>query len=616
MHDYEYYEAHAKDIKLEDITSDDYNADILAKIRDDDPELKCFVIDTERDDDNCNFVVREGDHMGWLGYFVGRSQKLKVLLVGSFPENIKLNAFFEGLGHNRSIQNLHIWADLGENFQSLVPFLRNNDSLRHLYFTALHTGLQNARSIALLLSQQSSMTRLYFEDIDFDDEELSQISTALRSQPQIEELSLSSYNVGRNGLVTLGKALEGCLSLRTLDFAAFRNHDIDYEGINALLEGLKHCHNLTSLKLYGVQMNTEEASRSLSTIFQHNCRLENLVLDDMHIDDDGMAVLATGLTCLSSLKRLTLRENSIGDRGLQDLVGGLVNCNLEHLCLSNNMLMDSVLGIKSLGTLCRRTTSMRSLDLRDSSLTDEGIQSFVEGMESCCSLTKLSLSHNISITANGLASLSPLFQAEACTLSDLSLYGIRLGDDGAEVLANGLIGNKSLTALEVSATDSIITASGIRTRGWAAFSRLLCDTSSVNNTYLSNHTLVEVGGFQTSDTPQDIVDFLELNKSMKHAAAICKILRSHPDIDVTPLFEFNLMCLPLVVAWFEKAKSYVDKVNVSTDVFKNRQLSAVYKFVRDMPQLAANGYRSQKEKDVQLQLEVKSKKRKLDQTVR
>ena len=111
------------------------------------------------------------------------------------------------------------------------------------------------------------------------------------------------------------------------------------------------------------------------------------------------------------------------------------------------------------------------------------------------------------------------------------------------------------------------------------------------------------------DTAQDIVQDLNFNILGSRIAAICKILRSHPDIDVETLFRWKMSCLPLIVDWLEKAEPYLIHVHESTDVFKNRQLSAVYKFVRGMPLLAANGYRKQEGADVQ------SKKRKLDQTL-
>ena len=619
VQDYEYYEARVNDVNLEDITSSHANnADILARLRDNDPEFTRILLTCSSYGRN-NFVVREGDHLGWLGYFVGRSDKVTKLTIDNFPDNnvnlndFNLNAFYEGLGRNRSIKELIISNNIGESFKGLILFVRNNDSLLDLTFHGIDIGPQSARNVALLLDQQTSLKHLDFSGADLDDEGFLHIAKALRSQPQIEELSLYSNNLGRDDCVELGNTLQGCLSLRKLSLtnSDHADEDIGDEGLNALVAGLKHCHKLTSLSLDGIQMLTEEGSRSLSTLFQsENCRLEHLHLRQMNIDNDGMAVLATGIASLPSLKGLILEGMSIGDQGLKNLVRGLANCNVEELSVSSNML--TVSGLRSLGTLVRRSTNMRSLSLCNSSLTDDMLQSFIEGMANCCNLTKLNLSHNRSITANGLTSLSSLLRVEHCALRTLCLFGIHLGNDGAAALVNGLIGNKSLTTLRFTNLRPNLF---LRRRGWAAFSRLLCDTSSVNNTYLSNHTLTKIGlSLRDSmfGTPRRIGKYLKLNQLQNKAAAICKILDSHPDIDVTPLFQWKMKCLPLVVDWLEKAKPYLDSVNESTESFQCRQLSTVYKFVHGMPLLAANGYRKQGTKDIQTNLK---KKRKFDLTL-
>ena len=100
----EYYEARAKDVNLEDISSSEQNAAILERLRDNDPTFTIISIDDEHRDGG-DFVVREGDNLGWLGYFVGRSNQVKELYIFSFPDNLKIDAFLRGLGHNRSIQN-------------------------------------------------------------------------------------------------------------------------------------------------------------------------------------------------------------------------------------------------------------------------------------------------------------------------------------------------------------------------------------------------------------------------------------------------------------------------------------------------------------------------------
>eukprot|EP00984_Skeletonema_dohrnii_P011451 scaffold4580_cov73-Skeletonema_dohrnii-CCMP3373.AAC.2 len=604
--DYDYYEARAKDVKMEDITSDEDNADILAMLRDNDPDVTYITI-AETVEDGGDFVVREGDDLGWLGYFVGRSKQLRGLSIDNFPDNLNIDAFLRGLGQNRSIENLYISTDIGEDFKSLGPFLRNNNSLGDLTFSHFDMGLQCARNIALLLGQQSSLKCLCCEETNLDDEMFVEIASALRKQPQIEELNFYSNNIGRNGCVALGNALDG---MRNPNLATvhLEYNDIDDEGLHALVAGLINCHNLTSLCLSGNELVTAAGLRSLSTLFQSDhCRLERLDLQKTNMDNDGVAVLKAGLASLPTLKKLDLSDNRIADQGLQALVRGLGSCNLlEDLYLStNNMLTQSVVGMRSLGTLLQRT-NIHSLFLCDDTVNDEGLQCLVDGMANYCRLKILVLSYNNnSITAVGLRSLSSLFRSERCSLCTLLLDDMHLDDDGATALANGLIGNKSLKTLEFS-------RSGITERGWTAFSKLLCDTSSVNNTYLSNHTIEKIGGYGVHAMPSDIVEYLTFNKLQKRAAVMCKILDSHPDIDIEPLFQWKLKCLPLVVRWLEKAKPYLGYTYMceAEESFQCRELSMVYKFVRGMPLLTVDGYHGKKMKDVQ----PKTKKRKFDLT--
>ena len=90
MQTYEYYEAHAKDVKLQDITSDEWNEDVLERVRDNDPDLKRFFIVTGERDNDREYVVREGDHLGWLGYFVGRNDTLRTLDIISKSQRISI----------------------------------------------------------------------------------------------------------------------------------------------------------------------------------------------------------------------------------------------------------------------------------------------------------------------------------------------------------------------------------------------------------------------------------------------------------------------------------------------------------------------------------------------
>ena len=207
--------------------------------------------------------------------------------------------------------------------------------------------------------------------------------------------------------------------------------------------------------------------------------------------------------------------------------------------------------------------NLKELDLGECGINDDGLQALAEGVANHCE--ELNLYCNGSITATGLrlSHLSHALQSESCRLQRLSLNGMDFGDDGAEALADGLAGNQSLRCLHFDNADTNLPMTPI---GWSAFSTVLCDTSSINNTYLSNHT-IELSwddGYEDVDEDEDIDEgralvYARLNKEHPHAAsARCKILMSHPHLDMKTFLRWDLKFLPLVVAC-SKVRSHVQR---------------------------------------------------------
>ncbi len=78
---YYYYEARARDVNLESITSSERNELILEKLRNNDASFKeMSIVGTDYDESKTDddFDVQEGDDLGWLGYFIGQSTRLEV----------------------------------------------------------------------------------------------------------------------------------------------------------------------------------------------------------------------------------------------------------------------------------------------------------------------------------------------------------------------------------------------------------------------------------------------------------------------------------------------------------------------------------------------------------
>jgi hypothetical protein len=165
-----------------------------------------------------------------------------------------------------------------------------------------------------------------------------------------------------------------------------------------------------------------------------------------------------------------------------------------------------------------------------------------------------------------------------------------ISDDAAMALADGLSRNTSLKHLRFSVR-------AITSLGWSAFSRLLCDTSTINNTYLSNHTLERIGDYYNRGTSLDAAQYLTLNEKYQQHVAICKILLHHPDFSLQPLFQWDLKCLPLVAHWFDHAllinkSTWVKEMIMCfpTKELLRRKLSAVYQLVRGTPLLEVSDH--------------------------
>jgi len=340
-------------------------------------------------------------------------------------------------------------------------------------------------------------------------------------------------------------------------------------------------------------------SHLLSLLGSGVCKLKKFHLcRNNYIGNEGVDALSNGLRGIgSSLKELVLEDNSIDSEGLSTLVEALQTCTgLEILHLSGNDFSSATAGLSSLSDwLQNAPMNLKYLSLSYCRINDEGLLAFNEGAANQC--RSLYLRGNETITTVGLRYLSDSIRSDSCRVESLDLEGIPIGDDGMEVLAQGLVGNQSLTSLDLGDLhgDVLITSTG-----WLAFSKALCDTSSVNSINLSNHTICRVWLFGGDDEvtfpPRHISRYLRLHEEHPQYAARCKILMKHPHLDMTPFFEWKLKFLPMAVAWFERAMpctalTIYDHdpdlrrlvLDESDESFESRKLTAMFEFIRGMP---------------------------------
>ena len=103
----------------------------------------------------------------------------------------------------------------------------------------------------------------------------------------------------------------------------------------------------------------------------------------------------------------------------------------------------------------------------------------------------------------------------------------------------------------------LVSKINITSDGYGAMTYMLCDTSSILNTFNSNHTLEELCHKSFArPLPNDLLSLFKINResSVSQAARI-KIIKTHfsgSEINMQPFMEMNLSVRPHAIAWMAK----------------------------------------------------------------
>ena len=331
---------------------------------------------------------------------------------------------------------------------------------------------------------------------------------------------------------------------RSIHFLSFDKFNLSEGRLFSMTNSFLKDNNLSAIGVYGCQLAGAKGIRQLS--------------------------LAIG-DCNKSLKHFSFRGNEIGDGHLVDIITALS----MHPQLTKLNLSDANIGrneCTALATLLRCTaTQLQLLNLKGNGIDDEGMGLLLPALRGHA-LQELHVGSNPSITSNGWERVATLLEVPESKLKRLFVSCNRnVGNDGS-LFANALSNNSTLETLS-------LTGCGVTVEGWTSFSKLLCDTSSVNKTYLSNHTINHIRG----TTDAHVIKYLLLNKREdKEQVAMSKILQHHSHFDMQPFFEWEFKVLPLMIQWFTNA---VRRVTTYEQKISRLRLSATFDLIKEFPML-------------------------------
>jgi len=307
------------------------------------------------------------------------------------------------------------------------------------------------------------------------------------------------------------------------------------------------------------------------------------------------------------LRSITGRDQDITDVALEVLRACQEKNILTELLINTMSLVNSAGKYRFVECL-RGLTNLREISFVCSDITDDLLLSMVEAIREYTLFEKLNLNYN-RIGNAGCEALATLRNVNWVHIADNNI-----GNEGMIAFANSLSENNHLRGLIIS--NNLFDIQSVADD----FCKSLCNTSSINDIYSSNHTLETIRtGLGPNPNPNldegaRLVSLLKLNRSTKNKkhVAIKKILLCHSHgIDMEPLFDLSLedddcgqdlRALPYVMAWFETAREAIghstreneydscsnndsDPPGEESIVLEGRWLSAIYHFVTSMPML-------------------------------
>ncbi|XP_058632592.1 NACHT, LRR and PYD domains-containing protein 12-like isoform X3 [Onychostoma macrolepis] len=319
-----------------------------------------------------------------------------------------------------------------EGCAALSSALRSNSShLRELDLIGNKLGAAGLTLISDgLKDPRCKLEKLWLYDCGVTDEGCAALSSALRSNSHLRELSLNRNKLGDAGLMLISDGLKDPRC--KLEKLWLYDCGVTAGGCAALRSNSSHLREL-DLSLN----NLGDAGLMLISdgLKDPRCKLEKLWLSDCGVTYVGCADLSSALRSNSLLRELDLSWNNLGDAGLKLISDGLKDprCKLEKLTLSDCGVTDE--GCAALSSALRSNSHLRELDLSENELGDAGLTLISDGLKDPrCKLEKLTLS-DCGVTDEGCAALSSALRSNPSHLRELDLSDNKLGAAGLKLIS-------------------------------------------------------------------------------------------------------------------------------------------------------------------------------------
>ena len=321
-------------------------------------------------------------------------------------------------------------SSLTDTFIIMEEYTYYDTLSNKMKFKRITSCKHNQKILRLLMDNNDKLQGLYVtnvdEDDEYDDNERQYISG------DSEEMGWLGYFLGKN------------TSLQEFYFLRNEIHGAKF------YSGLSRNKSIRKIGFYGIDLSRGNLFQMVESFLKNNHNLIEFRVGDCELGTEDARQLSLALgSCNKSLKHFRLAESEIEDAQLADIILALsVHPQLEKLDLPGMSIRRNECA--ALATLLRNTTKhLQHLNLRNNNIGDDGIEDLTYALASGggSELKVLNLGSNPSITTKGWKIVSTLLEIPGSNLEALLVSNNNVGKAGAVIFANALRGNRKLEEL-------------------------------------------------------------------------------------------------------------------------------------------------------------------------
>jgi len=295
------------------------------------------------------------------------------------------------LSNNEFVEILDLTSnEISESGSSqIIRGLQHDTShLSSLNLSSNSIGLEGATAIGNLLRINTALRTLNLHECNIGNDGLVALSIGLGSNTAIDKIVLSKNQLNDEvALAALGRALQTSqVSILDLSLNKFGS-----QGVQSL--DLHRNSSIRTILLWGNEISISGGlfmADALSSPYSQIC---NLNLRNNRIGDFGAESIAFGLEHNTSLRKIWLSSNLIGDEGAIHLARAIRGHSLQSIYLSNCSVGDD--GAKAFAELlCDPATQLQVLDLYRNHIGDLGGNALSKAMRQNVSIQDLNIASN------------------------------------------------------------------------------------------------------------------------------------------------------------------------------------------------------------------------------